>query len=366
MPPALVACITAAMSKPSLALTLTAFRADALAFEDGAPFPSRLVICPTGKKDARGRGKVIVNAETFSGLEDRQNDMKLGMILALDAEHCTVPGTSAYLADKEPRAVLAWATLSGSLEEGLVYESIKPTPLGMEAWKNKQFQDVSPAVFRRADGTVLAVHSAALCRHGELDGLTIEAATAPKELAPFFAALSASLSESPSLPVSPSSNSPMKPTASLLTLLALLGSPLSADADEAAVDKTLTDLAEKIKAEKDNGKPSDVTALTADFDKRLKAVESERDQAQRDRLKAEATNAGKVIPLDDATWNLTPLSVCAALVAGLQPGVVPMQPRTTTTEAAQDKPDAFSADALEVFTKMGVTEDEVRAADKAA
>ena len=94
-------------------LTLCAFRAVALDASGGSPFPRRLVICPPGSSDARSRGKIIVSADTFSGLEQRQNEMKLGMRLALDAEHCTVEGTPAYLADKEPRAVLAWATLSG-------------------------------------------------------------------------------------------------------------------------------------------------------------------------------------------------------------------------------------------------------------
>ena len=218
-------------------LTLCAFRAVALDASGGSPFPRRLVICPTGTSDARSRGKVIVNADTFNGLVDRQNAAKLGMRLALDAEHCTVPGTSAYLADKEPRAVLAWATLTGSLAEGLVYDNIEPTPLGMEAWSNKQFQDISPAVFRDENGIVLAVHSAAFCRHGEIDDLTIKAASAPAQLAPFFAALSASITP---------------PSTSMLPLLrniaAALGIDLAEDADDAAVAKAGDAIIAKIKA----------------------------------------------------------------------------------------------------------------------
>lgn len=356
------------MPKPSLALTLTAFRAAALeAVQDGAEPPSRLLVHPWGSHNVGKRGKSIVSAKTLTGFAAGQEALKLTGHIALDFRHNTVPGMPAYLADKEPRKVAAYGTPEIVDGQGIFLTALEWTPEGKSAFLGGHFRDISPAVFRDKAGNVMAIHSAALCDHGEIDGLTIEAAQADASLAPHFAALSASLETTVNDGQPPSStvNSPsMKPTPALISLLALLGVTLAADADEAATDKALTNLTAKIQGEKD--KPSDVTALTADFDKRLKVVESERDQAQRDRLKTEATNAGKVIPLDDNTWNLTPLSVCTALVAGLQPGKVPMQQRTTTTETTTDTPDAFSAESLEVFRKMGVTEAEVRALDQAA
>jgi phage I-like protein len=334
-------------------LTLCAFRAVALDASGGSPFPRRLVICPPGSSDARSRGKIIVSADTFTGLEQRQNEMKLGMRLALDAEHCTVEGTPAYLADKEPRAVLAWATLSGSLEEGLVYEDIEPTPLGLEAWANKQYQDISPAVFRRKDGTVLAVHSTAFCRHGELDGLTISAAAAGKTLAPFFAALSASL------PLS----KPMKPTAELIALLAALGVTLAAEADEATTTAALISATSKA-SEMMSDKPSamsaiqaQITTLSAD----LQTVKAERDDMKREQLVTRAGLEGKVIPLSAEMIKVTPLNVLEEIVSKAAAGVVPLGRKTSTAEQTGEKPDTLSAEGLAVFTKMGLTEEDYKA-----
>jgi phage I-like protein len=334
-------------------LTLCAFRAVALDASGGSPFPRRLVICPAGQSDARSRGKIIVSADTFSGLEQRQNEMKLGMRLALDAEHCTVEGTPAYLADKEPRAVLAWATLSGSLEEGLVYEDIEPTPLGLEAWANKQYQDISPAVFRRKDGTVLAVHSTAFCRHGELDGLTISAAAAGKTLAPFFAALSAS-----TYPVS----KPMKPTAELIALLAAIGVTLAADADEATTTAALISATSKA-SEMMSDKPSAMSAIQAQLTTlslEVKKVSDERDDMKREQLVTRAGLEGKIIPLSDEMIKVTPLNVLEEIVTKAAAGVVPLGRKTPTAEQTGEKPDTLSAEGLAVFAKMGLTEEDYK------
>ncbi|CAK0781830.1 Phage I-like protein [Gammaproteobacteria bacterium] len=336
-------------------LTLCAFRAVALDASGGSPFPRRLVICPTGSSDARSRGKIIVNADTFAGLTERQNQMKLGMRLALDAEHCTVEGTPAYLADKEPRAVLAWATLGGSLAEGLVYEDIEPTPLGLEAWKNNQYQDVSPAVFRREDGTVIGVHSTAFCRHGELDGLTISAAAAGKSLAPFFAALSAT--------TNPPAK-PMKPTAELIALLAALGVTLAADADEATTTAALKSATMKVGEDaKEPAEPAAMTAIQTQLttlSAQMKAVTDERDEMKRDALVARAGNEGKVLPLSAEMIKLTPLNVLEEMVNKAIPGVVPLGRKTVTTEKQGEKPDTLSAEGLAVFTKMGLTEEDFK------
>jgi phage I-like protein len=340
-------------------LSLCAFRAGALDASGGNPFPSRLVICPAGTSDARARGKVIVNAETFSGLEDRQNAMKLGMRLVLDAEHCTVPGTPAFLADKEPRAVLAWATLSGSPEEGLVYDKIEPTPLGLEAWKNNQFQDVSPTVFRRADGTVLAVHSAALCRHGEIDGLTIDAASAPARLAPFFTALSATLEPTP-----PANMDAI--LATLKSILAALGIDLAADADEAAVTSAAAKAPDKIK----QLMQAPPAAMTADM-KALQAqlttlsadittLKGERDELKRNELIRQAQAEGKIIPLSADTLKITPLAVLEDIVKQAKAGEVPLGRKTPDREISKDKPDAFTASDREVFDAFGLTEDDFK------
>lgn len=340
---------------PDASLSLCAFRLAALDASGGSPFPKRLVICPAGSSDARGRGKVIVSADTFDGLAERQAAMKLGMRLALDAQHCTVEGTPAYLADKEPRAVLAWATLSGSPKEGLVYDNIEPTPLGMEAWKNEQFQDISPAVFRRDDGTVLAVHSAALCRHGEIDGLTISAAAAGPRLAPFFAALSISLNP----PVKP-----MKPTPELIALLAALGVTLAADADESTTTTAIKDATAKATdmCKEKEAAPAALAALEAKFttlSAEVKGITELGDKAKVDALLMKAAADGKVVPLSAEAIKETPFKVLEEMIGKLPAGVVPLG-RTTVTVDPNEKPDALSAEGKAMFEKMGLTEEDFK------
>ena len=330
------------------ALTLTAFRAAALERADGEP-PSSLLVHPWGAHDVGKRGKSIVSAKTLDTFSAGQAALKLNGRVALDFRHNTVPGMPAYLADKEPRKVAAYGVPELRDGQGLYLTALEWTPEGKDAFMGGHFQDISPAVFRDKDGNVMAIHSAALCDHGEIDGLTIEAATAPTALSAHFAALTASLS--------PSQSSPMKPTPELIALLAALGTTLAPDADEATVAATLTDLTTKIKADMAEDKSAGITALTAGFEARLAKVEAERDSAKRDRLKESAVNAGKVIPLDDATWDLTPLSVCEAIVKNLQPGVVPMTAKTTK-EVTAPAPDAFSAHDAEVFGKFGLTKED--------
>lgn len=335
----------------TLSLTLCAFRAAGFDAATSAGAPSRLVVAPMGTHDARSRGKVIVNQETLDGFAERQTAAKLGTRLALDFEHNTVPGTPVFLAEKEPRSIAAWATCS-ALPEGLVYHDIQWTPAGLDAYKNNLFQDISPAVFRRADGTVLALHSAALCRHGEIDGLTIAAASAPAQLAPFFAALSASLT-----PV----QSPMKNA--LAKLLAMLGVTIAADAEDAAFETALTEGVAKLEPmlkapEAMTAETSEtITALTA----RLEKMEQAAVKHERAALIAGAAAEGKVIALSAEMRETCPLDVLKDHIKQLKPGVIPLTRTSPTAEVTGDKPDAFSAADLAIAKTMGLTEDDLRA-----
>ena len=338
-------------------LTLCAFRAVALDASGGS-LPSRLIICPVGNHDARSRGAVIVGPDTFSGLTDRQNAMKIGTRLALDFDHNTVPGTPAFAADKEPRNIAAWATLSADPAVGLVFENIEWTPKGIEAFNGKLFQDISPAVFRRADGTVLAVHSAALCRHGEIDGLTIEAASAPTQLAPFFAALSASITP---------------PSTSMLPILrniaAALGIDLADDADDAAVAKAGDAILAKIKAspaapaavkDKDaDGMSAEVKLQLTTLSTQVKTLTEQNEANARAELMRQAAAEGKVIPLSAETLKITPLAVLTEIVEKAKAGEVPLG-RTTPKVAGEEEGAliTLSAEDEAVLQRMGITKED--------
>lgn len=352
-------------AKPlTTALNLCAFRAGSLNGGTEVSPPSRLLVLPMGRHDARGRGLVICSAVTIAGFAAAQASAKLGTRLALDFEHNTVPGTPAFLAEKEPKAIAAWAD-AVPLASGIEFQNIEWTPAGLEGWKNKAFQDISPAVFRREDGTVIALHSAALCRHGELDGLTIEAASAPASLAPLFAALSASLPSSPLPLLSASSDSTsMKPTPALIALLAALSVTLTAEADEAATEAALLEGAKAIdgltkKPDAMTAALPEVTALTA----RITAMEAAEDERKRAALMAAAAAAGKVVPLSAELLKITPLTVLEGIIAATK-ATVPLNRTTPNGEPLGDKPETFSAESVANFAKFGVSADEVAANEK--
>ncbi len=345
------------MPKPVSALSLCAFRAAAFA-SDQQGAPSRLLVLPIGQHDARSRGKVICNEMTLTGLATAQAAIKRGPRLALDFEHNTVPGTPAFLAEKEPKQIAAWGDIVAT-SAGVEMQGLEWTPAGLEAWKNKSFQDISPAVFRRADGTVVALHSVALCRHGELDGLTIEAARAHSSLAPLFAALSTEIE----IEIKPST---MKPTAALIALLSALGVTLVESADEAATEAAMLEAAKAVDAMKakekaPEGMSAELTALSAE----VKALRADNEKRERSALIAAAAAAGKVIPLSAESLAIVPLSVLEDIVKNAAPGQVPVTKTTPEGEAGKAKVDAFHADELEAFSLMGVTPEQVTASLKA-
>lgn len=357
------------MSKRTLAaLSLSAFRAASVEHgAEDAPPPGRLLVAPLGEHDARERGKIIVSAETLTGLAARQAAVKIGPRVALDFEHNTVPGTPAFSAESEPRRIAAWGVLKAVPNEGIYLENLEWTPAGIEAFKGRSFQDISPAVFRREDGTVLAVHSVGLVRHGEIEGLTLEAAAAPRPLAPFFAALSAY--ESPSSPES------MKPTPALIALLGALGVQLTEDADEAALASAFEAAAKAIEGlKKDSAaalaaaeaakktEPEGMSALRDQLTQigaQVTTLTAERDTLKRERLVDQAKSEGKVIPLSAEQIAATPLSVLETLVAAAKPGEVPLGKQQTGKET-KAVAEAFSAEHVAIFAKFGLTPEEVK------
>lgn len=350
------------MSRRSTSLQLCALRVGGVDATVAAP--SRLLVLPLGRHDARQRGPIVCSAETLSGFVAAQKAAKLDGRLALDFEHNTVPGTPAYLAEREPRAIAGWAEAVPTAA-GLEYQNVEWTPAGLQAWKDKAFQDLSPAVFRREDGTVIALHSVALCRHGELDGLTIEAAAAPASLSGSFAALSALLGSKPTesvlihKPVTLSAT--MKPTPALIALLAALSVTLSDTATETDVEAALLEGAKKIDGmKKTTPEPEGMSARLDALTTQITDLTARAEGAERDALLQSARAEGKVIPLTADALKLTPLSVLRELVTAAKPGEVPVGSQVPNGDKGK-APEAFSAESIAVFAAYGLTPDEVKA-----
>jgi len=334
-------------------LTLHTLRTGSLAHTE-AP-PTRLVVLPWGVNKSR-RGDFIVDALTCQVFDANQKRNRIDGKVALDFEHNTLPGTPAYESSSEPRPIAAWALCVVIPDEGVVYEDIEWTPDGLSAWERKLYQDLSPAPVRGADGkTVIALHSTALCRHGELEGLTISHAAAPRALAAYFEALSADLSESPGLlhsqsPLTP----PMKDK--LIALLAKLGVTLAADADEAATATALESALGKLTTETEvKEKPEAMSAEIA-------SMRAELDAGRKDLLITKATLEGKVIPLSAEAIAATPLSALTEIVNAAKPGEVKLTKQTVEgKETPEAKPEALSAEQLAVFEACGLTAAEIDA-----
>lgn len=329
-------------------LTLCAFRVEMPRGEE-AGAPTRLLVLPKGEHDVRKRGKVICSDVTLTGFTAMQQAIKRTR-LALDFEHNTVPGMPAYLADKEPRSIAAWADAVPT-PLGIEFTNIEWTPAGLEAWKNKSFQDLSPTCYRAKDGTVLALHSVALCRHGELDGLTIQAASA--------IALSADIAQLTALSASNETTEIMKPTPALIALLTALSVTLSETADEAAVETALLEGAKKIE-ELSKAKPEAMSAELVALTAEVKQIRQGQESGRRTALMAEAAAAGKVIPLSQAALELVSLSILEDMVKTAKPGQVPVKSDNPGGHQNGGEPEAFSAESMETFARYGLSEEDVK------
>ncbi len=335
----------------------------ALAATSGEDLPTRLVVVPWGEHSARERGVVRVNQRTLDTFAASQEALRLDRV-AIDFEHNTVPGTPAYQASKEPREVAGYGTPVVVLNVGIVLEDIQWTPEGRKALAGGHYQDLSPTAFRSEDGTVLGLHSVALCRHGELEGLTIQAATAAAELLPLFTALSAEVSEPTNTP-NTAMNEALKEA--LMKLLKVLGLEVSEDMEEAKVVELMNGKADELalaatteEEEGEKEKPA-ADAMGAE----LATVRSELDAVRKERLLDQARLEGKVIPLSAEAIKRTPLSVLDELVKKAQPGEVPIKQRGEVPPGVKvGAADAFSAEEEAVIRKFGLTPDQVRENEK--
>ena len=348
------------MSKTPLILCTLRTASPVPLYAADAP-PTRLVVLPWGVNPSR-RGDFVVNETTAKVFAENQLKNRIDGKVALDFEHNTLQGTPAYESSSEPRPIAAWALCSVVPGEGLVYEAIEWTPDGLSAWERKLYQDLSPAPVRGKDGrTVIALHSTALCRHGELADLTIAHAAAPKGLAAYFDALSAD-----SAPPFDFSNFPLTPSmkTKLIALLAALGVTLDPNADEAATEAALDSAIKAVPAKEDPAcKPEGMSAEIATLRNEMEALRKEN-------LISQATHEGKVIPLSAEAIKATPLSALVELVNNAKPGQVPLKKKTVdgneVTEPAAGAPEALSAESVGVLAKFGLKEADVQPAAASA
>lgn len=134
--------------------------------------PSRLKLFNWGRNDTAS-GPVVLNDVTSR--EFAANQRRTGRVrVAIDFEHNTVPETLEYARSKEPRPVAGYGTPLLIPGAGLYLDEISTTPAGESNFQN--YEDLSPTPWLAPGGTLMGLHSAALCRAGAVYSLTLAGA----------------------------------------------------------------------------------------------------------------------------------------------------------------------------------------------
>ena len=128
--------------------------------------PKRIKVLDIGRTDSV-KGPVIINDKTLRVFNDTQKQIGRQRV-PIDFNHNTVQGSSAYEAEKEPRAVAGYGTPVID-QDGLWLEDITWTPTGEKAAKD--YEDLSPAPILDDEDVVTGLHSVALCPAGAINDL---------------------------------------------------------------------------------------------------------------------------------------------------------------------------------------------------
>ena len=129
--------------------------------------PTRLKVLDWGDSPSLN-GLVKVNAHSAVNLPVWQ-ERKGWDRIAIDFEHNTLEGTPEFTHSQEPRHVAAFGVAAIVPGDGVYLDDIEWTPTGHQYAAD--YYDLSPAPLQTRDGTVIGVHSVALCRHGAVPGV---------------------------------------------------------------------------------------------------------------------------------------------------------------------------------------------------
>lgn len=347
---------TPATATPSMpALTRLAAVAGASVQKGAIPLPEEIVICPWGKSTDLSGKPVIVNETTLRELAANQTKFGFDEV-ALDFNHSTVPGKDAdgnVVKPKEPIEVASYGKLSVEAGKGIIFKPSSWTPEGEKFYTGRHYRDLSPTVGRNDKNEVTFIHSVALCRQGQIPALHAFSADGLPDLTTL------------STPVPTSTTTMDTATPDYRALLCkALGKDATCTDEGLIAAVEAPPAAEPLKAKETpaatpcaaDATPPNVTQLSADIEELKKGQE----QMRKDALISQAARDGKVIPLSAEVMNVTPLSVLEDMIANLKPGTVPLNPGPTAKDTPSVTP--LSAEEKTVMERMGLTEDQFRAA----
>lgn len=269
------------------------------------------------------KGNIKIGPKTLAALSANQNRLGFDKI-GFDYEHQSLEGHKNF--KPSPREYAAYGTPVVVEGEGLFVDAIAYTPSGHKNAPN--YHDLSPVVFQDDSGEVTFIHSVALCPQGAVEGLSFyNSDFDPMKLT----ALSPELKK---------------------VLSAIFGTP--EDADEAtlltAAQAFADDLKKTLDAKKTEKKPEDgndseLKALSARLDELATGFETR----EREDILAAALRDGKLVPNSAKTL---PIASLRAIVAELEPGMVPLEKRTPDQVKALSV--SISATDLAVAKQLGL------------
>lgn len=335
-------------------MQIAVFKSNAT-LDSSKELPTRLLVAPWGTSKTN-KGDVIVNETTLSALADNQRLAKFDRV-ALDFQHSTVPGTEHYKG--EPQAVAAFGVPVVVEGEGVYLDQLDWSEQGMAHAAAGHYPDISPAIGRNKKGEVVFLHSAALTRQGEIDGLTLFSADVPEE-----SNLTGFAADDPQITKPEEKDAMFKKL--LITILAAAGHQVDEHAEDADLQKATEAFAADLR--KVRGKKADTTpesekkdkvidTLSATVDRlneRLDKIEGGQADGERARLIDQASREGKVVPLTAEQIKETPITLLSAMIERL-PATVPMNERPGRPK--EESINTFAAEEKEVFRQLGITEE---------
>jgi phage I-like protein len=298
----------------------------------GADLPSRIRILQWGVNQTT-KGPFILDDEAARQLVANQAGSGFERV-ALDYEHNTYPGSEEYQRTSEPRPVAAHGTVKIIPGDGLYLEQLAWTPSGQAHARN--YEDVSGTLRRDAQGRVTFVHSVALTRNGATPGAHLLSAT---ELPTLTTPVPSQQMNRTEILALLAGLVGLSNTATETELQAVLRRPATPAAGSAPPElAALTARLEKLEGRPapDNATLTTLSTRVADLEQSATAARTAADQAERDRLVAAASSAGKVIPLSADALKTVPTPALRELIDGLKPGTVTLTAGQRPTTAAPE------------------------------
>jgi phage I-like protein len=297
----------------SSAKQIVCFRGDTLpGIAKDDPLPTEFRIAPWAMVKTR-KGSVGCGPLTEQLLMENQIQAKRYPRIKLDLEHASVEKSPTFN-PATPNA--AEGDLVMRPGDGLYMANVVWTPEGEALVRGGSKNGISPAVAQAKDGQIIFVHSAGLCNHAEIGGLTLFSAGAELDLITFTA------------PTDTMDIAALIKLANLFILAAGLPAvPDTATADE--VNTAATAAAEKIQSAMKQG--VDMMTCSADIGTLKTEIAQLKQMRIADQKKVildGAVRDGKIVAFTAEQIEGMDLTTFSAHVEKLEAGKVPMEKRT--------------------------------------